>query len=117
MFVFDRRGVRHFRRARHVLSEDFASGKAVFMIRSCRGLLAIYAPTTDFALVDGSLCAMSQLSLFGAETPPTDGLFLAVLPQAQVRPRIEGTAQQLHSRHGLKGKLLPPHRYHVSLFS
>ena len=60
---------------------------------------------------------MSQLSLFGAEVPATDGLFLAVLPEAEARPRIEGTAQQLHSRHGLKGKLLTRDRYHISLFS
>jgi 2'-5' RNA ligase len=71
----------------------------------------------DFALSDWSLCEMSQYSLFGAETPPTDGLFLAILPEAHARPRIEGTAQQLHSRHGLKGKLLAPERYHISLFS
>jgi RNA 2',3'-cyclic 3'-phosphodiesterase len=59
---------------------------------------------------------MSQYSLFG-EASPTDGLFLAVLPEAHARPRIEGTAQRLHSRHGLKGKLLAPDRYHISLFS
>ena len=59
---------------------------------------------------------MSQYSLFG-EASPTDGLFLAVLPEAHARPRIEGAAQQLHSRHGLKGKLLAPDRYHISLFS
>jgi 2'-5' RNA ligase len=56
------------------------------------------------------------ITLFGAETPPTDGLFLAVLPEAQAR-RLEGTAQQIHSRHGLKGKLVAPDRYHISLFS
>jgi 2'-5' RNA ligase len=60
---------------------------------------------------------MSQLSLFGAETPATDGLFLAVLPETQARPRIEGTAQQLRNRHELKGRLLAPDRYHISLFS
>jgi 2'-5' RNA ligase len=60
---------------------------------------------------------MSQLSLFGAETPASDGLFLAVLPESQARPRIEGTAQQLRSHHGLKGRLLAPDRYHISLFS
>src|SRR5882757_3554690 len=71
----------------------------------------------DLALSDWSLCGMSRYSLFGAETPPTDGLFLAILPEAHARPRIEGTAQQLHSRHGLKGKLQAPDRYHISLFS
>jgi RNA 2',3'-cyclic 3'-phosphodiesterase len=49
--------------------------------------------------------------------PATDGLFLAVLPEAQARPRIEGTARQLYSCHRLKGKLLAPDRYHISLFS
>jgi 2'-5' RNA ligase len=60
---------------------------------------------------------MSQYSLFGAETPPTDGLFLAVLPEAHARTRIEGQAQQLRNQHGLKSKLLAADRYHISLFS
>src|ERR1700716_116385 len=71
----------------------------------------------DFALSDWSLCEMSQYSLFGAETPPTDGLFLAVLPEAHARTRIEGQAQQLRNQHGLKSKLLAADRYHISLFS
>ena len=49
--------------------------------------------------------------------PPTDRLFLAVLPEAHARPRLECTAQQLHSRYRFKGKLLAPDRYHISLFN
>jgi 2'-5' RNA ligase len=60
---------------------------------------------------------MSQLSLFGAEAAATDGLFLAILPETHACSRIEGTARRLHNRHRLTGKLLPPDRYHVSLFS
>lgn len=61
---------------------------------------------------------MSQISLFGAETPPTDGLFLAILPEeVHARPRIAGTAQQLRDQHGLRGKLLAADRYHISLHS
>ena len=60
---------------------------------------------------------MSQYSLFGAETPPADSLFLAVLPEAHARTRIEGQAQQLRSQHGLRSKLLAADRYHISLFS
>src|SRR4051812_14740906 len=64
-----------------------------------------------------SVVEMSQFSLFGAETPPTDGLFLAVLPEVHARPRIAGAAQQLRDQHGLSGKLLAADRYHVSLHS
>jgi 2'-5' RNA ligase len=63
------------------------------------------------------MCAMSQFSLFGAETPPTDGLFLAILPEAHARARIEGQAQLLRSQHGLKSRMLAADRYHISLFS
>jgi len=60
---------------------------------------------------------MSQLSLFGAETPATDGLFLAVLPQVHARPRIRAAADELRAQHGLQGRLIAADRYHVSLLS
>lgn len=60
---------------------------------------------------------MSQLSLFGAETPATDGLFLAVLPEVHARSRIRGAADQLRAQHGLQGRLIAAERYHVSLLS
>jgi len=41
----------------------------------------------------------------------TNGLFLAVLPEAQARRRLESTAQQIRNRHGLKGKFVAPDRY------
>lgn len=59
----------------------------------------------------------AQLSLFGAEAPVTDGLFLALFPEIHAQIRINGIARQLRDEHGLKGKLLEANRYHVSLFS
>jgi 2'-5' RNA ligase len=60
---------------------------------------------------------MSQLSLFGAETPATDGLFLAVLPAVHAQSRIRGAAEELRVQHGLQGRLIAADRYHVSLLS
>jgi 2'-5' RNA ligase len=60
---------------------------------------------------------MSQYSLFGAETPPTDGLFLALLPEDHARPRIRGAAEKLRAQHRLQGRLIAADRYHVSLLS
>lgn len=47
--------------------------------------------------------------------PPTDRLFLAVLPDAETAGRIAQTAQHLRVSHGLSGKPLRPEHFHVTL--
>lgn len=46
---------------------------------------------------------------------PTDRLFFAIFPSADVAARIEQLALHLRSKHGLKGKLLATGRFHVTL--
>ncbi len=47
--------------------------------------------------------------------PPTDRLFLAVLPDAETSGRIAETARHLRVSHGLTGKPLRPEHFHVTL--
>jgi 2'-5' RNA ligase len=47
--------------------------------------------------------------------PPTDRLFLAVLPDAETAERIARTARHLRVSHGLTGKPLKPEHFHVTL--
>lgn len=50
-----------------------------------------------------------------ARARPTDGLFLAVFPDAGVAERIAMLALGLRDTHALRGKVLAPGRLHVSL--
>jgi 2'-5' RNA ligase len=58
-----------------------------------------------------------QGAFVGFEAPahPTDGLFLAVFPDAGVAERIAALARHLRDTHALRGKVLAPARLHVSL--
>ncbi len=47
--------------------------------------------------------------------PPTDRLFLAVLPDEQTRTRIVEQARHLRLSHGLTGKGVRPEHFHVTL--
>jgi 2'-5' RNA ligase len=47
--------------------------------------------------------------------PPTDRLFLAVLPDEQTRARIAEKARHLRLSHGLTGKGVRPEHFHVTL--
>lgn len=51
-----------------------------------------------------------------AEQPrATDRLFFAVFPDPAATARLALLGQELRRQHGLKGKVLPPERLHVSL--
>jgi 2'-5' RNA ligase len=58
-----------------------------------------------------------QAAFVGLEAPahPTEGLFLAVFPDAVAAERIVALARYLRETHGLRGKVLAPARLHVSL--
>lgn len=47
--------------------------------------------------------------------PPTDRLFLAILPDEQTRARIAEKARHLRLSHGLTGKGVRPEHFHVTL--
>lgn len=57
----------------------------------------------------------TSLPGFGPEPKPGDSLFFAILPDAPAASRIALLAQQLRAAHGLKGKVLAPDRFHVTL--
>lgn len=46
---------------------------------------------------------------------PTDSLFLAIFPDANASSQIETLARDSHAKHGLRGKLLAPDRFHITL--
>lgn len=46
---------------------------------------------------------------------PTDSLFLAIFPDASACAQIESLAQEFHAKLGLRGKLLAPERFHITL--
>ena len=58
-----------------------------------------------------------QLSLIGfpSAPKPTDRLFFGLRPDTSVPPRLTQIAERLRTGHGLKGKPLPPERFHVTL--
>lgn len=57
-----------------------------------------------------------QMSLIGfADATPTDRLFFAVFPDTAAREAIARLAQDVGSRHELRGKPLPCERLHVTL--
>lgn len=60
-----------------------------------------------------------QLSLPGiaAESPPTDGLFFAVFPDASAAERLARVARSLRAEHGLAAVPLAAERFHVALYS
>lgn len=45
----------------------------------------------------------------------TDRLFLALFPDAAAAAAIAEMARQLHAAHGLRGRLVPPERLHLTL--
>jgi RNA 2',3'-cyclic 3'-phosphodiesterase len=55
------------------------------------------------------------LERFNPPPKPTDRLFFAIFPSADIAERIAQLAQQLRAKHGLKGKLLATGRFHVTL--
>lgn len=58
-----------------------------------------------------------QFVLPGFESPPSDNLFLAIVPPAASIPVIVERTQQCRNDHGLRGKALSPACLHVSLHS
>lgn len=63
------------------------------------------------------MVAAEQLSLtgFAEEQKPTDRLFFALFPPADVAAAIASTAQRLKGELALKGRLLATERLHVTL--
>jgi 2'-5' RNA ligase len=61
---------------------------------------------------------MSEQGSFAGFAPsaPTDRLFFALFPGADVAGRIAGLAREQCARHGLRGKPLLVDRFHVTLF-
>ena len=56
-----------------------------------------------------------QLGLFG-DMKPTDRLFFGIFPPKPVRERIVELGETLKAREGLRGKVHPEDRVHVTLF-
>ena len=59
----------------------------------------------------------AEHSFFGFAAPKTDGLFFALLPDAERAAQIECIAQQLCIRHRLGATPLAPERLHIWLLS
>jgi RNA 2',3'-cyclic 3'-phosphodiesterase len=57
----------------------------------------------------------AQSSLPGFDAEPTDRLFFAIFPDADVAARIAQLALQLRAEHGLRGSPLKQQRFHVTL--
>ena len=53
---------------------------------------------------------------FGGSPNPTDRLFFAVLPDIAVAKRVAQFAHGMRNEYNLKGKLLAPDRFHVTLY-
>lgn len=59
--------------------------------------------------------AGDQFSLGFAEPAPRESLFFALLPDAAAAERAAAAGTRLREQHGLRGRLLPRERLHVTL--
>ncbi len=58
----------------------------------------------------------AQFSLFEDAPEPTDRLLFGLFPPPEVAERITGVGEAARARNGLRGQLLLPERFHITLF-